>query len=108
MPTIEHTIKSLVAKDHWQVTVHGQRKLQERKLILSEITDATARARLIEEYPDYHHGPAALFLIMLTADLAIHVLWGISKAKSDTAYLVTAYVPDESEWMPDRMTRKTP
>jgi hypothetical protein len=104
--SLEQSIKALIQRGAWQVSVHGQRKLQERQLILSEIVSASITATVVEEYPSYFHGPAILFLTKMADGLEIHVMWGIKLPLASCAYLVTAYLPDPKDWLPDNMTRK--
>jgi hypothetical protein len=72
---------------------------------LSEIVNVSLSALIVEEYPTYFHGPSILFLAKMADGLEIHVMWGIKLPEADTAYLVTAYVPDPKEWLSDNMTR---
>jgi hypothetical protein len=104
--SVEKIIKSLIQSGDWQVSIHGQRKLQERQLLLSEILEASISATVVEEYPNYFHGPSILFLAKMADGLEIHVMWGIKEPEAITAYLVTAYIPDPDEWLSDNVTRK--
>ena len=61
---------------------------------------------VVEEYPDYHKGPALLILTKSDYGGAVHSLWGVPKGESRPATLITAYLPDPAKWESDNLTRK--
>ncbi|MDZ7686956.1 MAG: DUF4258 domain-containing protein [Gammaproteobacteria bacterium] len=62
---------------------------------------------MIEDYPEFGKGPSVLVLAFDREENPIHVVWGIPKAHSTPAVLVTAYRPDPNRWNGD-FTRREP
>jgi Domain of unknown function (DUF4258) len=99
-------IKNLLEQDDFLITDHAFRELAEEEIAFEEIRRAIQTAVVVEEYPNYHKGPAILVLTLSEQGRAIHSLWGIPKGELRPATLITAYLPDAAKWEPDNKTRK--
>ena len=77
------------------------------RLLIEPLVLGVASATTIEEYPDYHKGPCVLTLQTDERGMPIHLLWGIPVGCSETAVLITVYVPDPGKWNEDFTRRKT-
>lgn len=80
--------------------------MSKRGILFNDLLSGVADGCVIEDYPDYHLGPAILVLQTDKAGWPLHVVWGIEKDTEAPAVVVTAYYPDPSEWSPDFRSRK--
>ena len=94
-------IRNLLGQDDFLITDHAFRELAEEEIAFEEIRRALQTAVVVEEYPNYHKGPAILILTLSEQGRAIHSLWGIPKGELRPATLITAYLPDGENVRPD-------
>lgn len=106
MSEIFARIRALVSAGDFVISDHAYRQAQAREIIIEHLAAAVAIAEVVEDYPDFHKGPAVLVLSRVDGR-DLHMVWGIPKALVRPAWLVTAYVPDPLEWFPDTKTRRT-
>ena len=99
-------IKELVAAGMWQPTHHALRRLQQRNLLLQDALASLDESVIVEDYPTDPRGPSLLLLSHTLAKLPLHIVWGIPKTGEKIVSLVTVYIPDQSEWLEDNMTRR--
>ncbi len=98
-------IKILITENDVLVSVHGYEELAEDNLYVSDLIDSAADGIVIEDYPEYHKGPAVLVLQKDHKGLPIHVVWGIPINQKRPAVVVTAYRPDPKLWSGDLKRR---
>ncbi len=55
-------LKTLIAENDVLVSAHGYEELAEDDLYMSDIINSAADGIVIEDYPEYHKGPAVLVL----------------------------------------------
>lgn len=101
MSTTFEQLKLLISKMDILVSVHGYDELANDNLTVSEIIDSAPSGTVIEDYPDYHKGPAVLLLQKDKKGLPVHAVWGIPKEQNRPAVIVTAYRPDIKLWSKD-------
>ena len=106
MSAIFEQIKTLVAQRQLRVSAHGDAQLAKRRISLADITAGTERGEAIEDYPNYHIGPAILVLQVDSTGDPLHVVYGLEKGTSEPAVLVTAYRPDPQKWSADFRRRE--
>lgn len=99
-------IKRLVASGDVLISEHGYDELNNDNLTAREIVSGIEGAILVEDYPDFHKGPAVLLLQTDENEQPIHVVWGIPKDHDSPAVLVTAYSPDPDRWNPTFTERR--
>ncbi len=99
-------IQRLVESGDTLVTDHAFTSLSDDGLAVVDITRLMDQAVVVEDYEDYHKGPAVLLLTYDGKFGAVHSLWGIPAGKTRPATLITAYLPDEKRWEPNMKTRK--
>jgi len=91
-------ILALVRAGKAVVSVHAQLRLEENRIDTAALVTSLADGAVIEDYPDYHAGPAVLVLSSLSGGEAVHSVWGIAKGTEEPAVLVTVYRPDPARW----------
>ncbi len=99
-------IKQLISNNQVRISAHGYDELAADNIAVRDMMVSVDTAVVVEDYPDYHRGPAVLMLHYDDAGNPIHVVWGIPKGKTSPAVLVTAYRPDPSRWSNDFMRRE--
>ena len=67
-----------------------------------EIEEAVIAGEIIEEYPDDKYSPSCLIYGRTKSNRHLHVQLSIPPA----VVIITAYEPDESEWIDYRVRRK--
>jgi hypothetical protein len=105
MSQLLEQILDLIERGEVSISAHGYDELAEDGLLVRDVMANISKAVVVEEYPDYFKGPCVLVLQNDLEDRPIHVVWGIAKAASSPAVLVTAYRPDPSQWSSDFMRR---
>ena len=99
-------IRELVTRLEVQISDHGYDELADDDLFVDDILAGLADAVVVEDYPAYHKGSCVLVLQRDGQDQPVHVVWGIPKAASSPAVIVTAYRPDPARWSEDFLRRK--
>ena len=75
----------------------------ERMISSVEVRGVIEYGRIIEDYPDDPRGHSCLMLGYGEEERPIHV---VCSPKDEYLAIITAYLPDESEWMTDFQGRK--
>jgi len=97
MSAILAAILPLVEAHDVRISLHAYRRLALRALTVDDLVAGISAAEAIEEYPNYHAGPAVLTLQADRNGAPIHVLWGLEQTTSRPAVIVTAYRPDPTQ-----------
>ena len=105
MPSLMEQVQALVAAGRVEPTGHGNIRMRQRTLPEADLTYGIADAIVVEEYPPDDIGPSVLLLQYDEAGQPLHVVWGIKRDRTDMAWVVTAYRPDD-RWESDLMTRR--
>ena len=99
-------IVRLINEGQVRISAHGYDELAADNIFARDVIGGAETTALVEDYPEYHKGPAVLVLQFDHAGNPIHIVWGIPKGKTSPAVLVTAYRPDPARWSGDFMRRK--
>jgi hypothetical protein len=100
------TVRRLVEEGNVRISDHGYDELAADNIFATDVLAGVASAQLVEDYPEYGKGPSVLVLQKDAQDQPIHVVWGISKGRTEPAVLVTAYRPDPNLWENDFVRRR--
>jgi hypothetical protein len=104
--TLQQVI-TLVAQGEVRISVHGYDELAADGIFAREVIAGVVAAVVVEDYPDYHKGPAVLVLQRTGEGEPIHTVWGLPAGAQSPAVLVTAYRPDPEQWSDDFTRRRT-
>ena len=96
----------LVNEGQVRISAHGYDELAADDIFVRDVIASITTGILVEDYPDYHRGPAVLILQYDTDGNPIHIVWGIPIGATSPAVLVTAYRPDPARWPTDFLRRK--
>jgi hypothetical protein len=67
-------IAHAIASGRYRYTIHGAQQRIARSIHGDEVEDAIASGEIIEDYPQYHYGPACLILGRTRAGRPLHIL----------------------------------
>ena len=95
MKTTEEICRQLSA-GQFEFSRHAFRRSVERNISDSEIREAGANVRIIEDYPDDKYAPSCLLLGFSGARRPLHLQ--VSYVDSELAKIITVYEPDPEEW----------
>jgi hypothetical protein len=98
MSALWQKLADLIAAGDVRISEHGYDALADDGLTIDEVLSSVPRAVVIEEYPDYPKGSAALVLQLDAEGKPVHAVWGIPRGYNRPAVLVTAYKPDPALW----------
>ena len=97
-------IRCCLAEGRVYWTYHVNMRLEERHITRDMIWGAADRMEIVEPYPEDKYLPSYLVLCR-SEGRPFHVLFATDVPNSNIR-IVTAYVPDPAEWMPDLKTRR--
>jgi hypothetical protein len=75
----------------------------ERMITPQEVERVVMTGELVEDYPQDSRGHSCLLLGLGDGDRAIHV---VCSPKEDYLAVITAYLPDTTQWSPDYRRRR--
>lgn len=75
----------------------------ERMITPQEVERVVMTGELVEDYPQDSRGHSCLLLGLGDGDRAIHV---VCSPKEDYLAVITAYLPDTTQWTPDYRRRR--
>ncbi len=96
-------IKIYLQPNQIQWTAHVLARMTLRRIMPSQIIDALANGKIIEDYPTDYPYPSCLVLGYDVSHKPIHVVCGIGQNK---LWIITAYFPNPLEWNSDFTERK--
>ena len=81
---------------------HGVKRMIKRSIDRVEIEDTVLAGEIIEEYPYDKYSPSCLIYGRTKSGRHLHVQLSLPP----TVVIITAYDPDETEWIDYRIRRK--
>ena len=98
-------IRDAVRSGRLQWRVHALERMPKRHLSTAHIKQVILNGEVIEEYPTSTPYPSGL-LHAVVDGRPIHSVVAWDRQGQGTAYMITAYEPDETHFEPDLKTRK--
>jgi hypothetical protein len=105
MDDLVDRIRRRIEGGRFRVSQHAQGRLDERKLLLSDILASVSSWEIVEAYPSGRMGPSFLAKHVLP-DGPVHAVWGMIDESAVHAVLVTVYLPDKEKWDEQSTTRR--
>ena len=100
-------IIDLILKSEVRISEHAYDEMEQDGIFAREVIGGASAGVVIEDYPDYPKGPCVLVLQRDGKERPLHVVWGIPKAQTSPAVVVTSYRPDPARWTGDFKRRRT-
>jgi len=95
-------IKVKISIGEYRFSDHAVKRMIKRSIDRVEIEDAVLSGKIIEEYPDDKYSPSCLIYGRTKSGRHLHVQLSLPPA----VVVITAYDPDETEWIDYRVRRK--
>ena len=97
-------IRDLCSKSEIEWTMHGAKRLIQRKISAEEVDATIMNGDIIEEYADDFPFPSCLILGITPDEKKLHVVCAVGDNK---LWIITAYEPSLVDWESDYRTRRS-
>ncbi len=94
-------IQDKIRNGEYRFSDHAVKRMIKRSINRSEIEDAVMAGEIIEEYPNDIYSPSCLIYGRTRDGKDLHVQLSLPPS----VVIITAYEPDESEWIDRRVRR---
>ena len=95
-------IRVKISRGEYRFSDHGVKRMIKRSIDRVEIEDTVLVGEIIEEYPYDKYSPSCLIYGRTKSGRHLHVQLSLPP----TVVIITAYDPDETEWIDFRVRRK--
>lgn len=95
-------IRVKIGIGEYRFSDHAVKRMIKRSIDRLEIEEAVLSGEIIEEYPDDKYSPSCLIYGKTGAGRNLHIQISLPP----TVVIITAYEPDETEWIDYRVRRK--
>ena len=97
------SIREMISNGKIKWTTHCIEKMGERDISIADIEYCVANGEIIENYPDDYPHPSCLIYCKMEDSRVLHVVVG---SNGDTAFIITAYIPNALKFEADLKTRR--
>ena len=97
-------VKRKISNGEYRYSDHAVKKMISRSIDRSEIEEAVLEGEIIEGYPDDKYSPSCLIHGKTKTGKDLHVQIALPPA----VVIITAYEPEEIEWIDCRVRRTKP
>ncbi len=91
-----------IGRKKYRFSDHAVKRMIKRAIDRTEIEEAVLSGEIIEEYPDDKYSPSCLIYGRTKAGRNLHIQISLPPS----VVVITAYEPDETEWIDYRIRRK--
>lgn len=96
-------IKKQILSENYQFRKHAMERASERGIQPFDVKEALLNGDIIENYPDDQRGLSCLVCGKTLTGNYLHVVCGLF---DDTLWIITAYKPEQEDWI-DNITRRS-
>lgn len=97
-------IQTQAGEEKFRVTQHAQQEMVEEDILLSDVLEAIASGRILENYPKHKRGACCLLYGRTDGGRPLHIVCTTARS---ILILITVYEPKEPKWLtPTRRSRK--
>jgi hypothetical protein len=97
-------IRRKISAGEYRYSDHAVKKMISRAIDRAEVESAVLSGEIIEKYPDDKYSPSCLIYGKTNAGKDLHVQISLPPS----VVVITAYEPDDAEWIACRVRRKKP
>jgi hypothetical protein len=94
-------IADLIRKRKYRLTVHAQKRMDQRGITLDELKEIFMNGAIVEEYPDDKPYPSCLIMGRIRGGFPLYAVVGVEKI----IHVITVHWLDPSKWL-DPKTRR--
>ena len=94
-------IRALVKKGSYRLTLHAQKRMDQRGITLEELKEVIYNGDVVEVYPDDSPYPSCLIVGRVRGGFPLYVVCGLSRK----VYIITVHWLDPAKWL-DSQTRR--
>lgn len=94
-------VRAKINSGDYRFSDHAVKRMIKRSINRIEVEETILSGEIIEEYPDDKYSPSCLIYGMSKAGRHLHVQLSLPPA----IIVITAYDPDENEWIDYRVRR---
>lgn len=94
-------IRSLVEKGLYRLTLHAQKRMDQRGITLEDLKDVLCHGQIIEEYPHNQPYPSCLMMGRVHGGFPLYVVCSLEKK----VHIITVHWMDPLKWL-DPKTRR--
>ncbi|MBF0104712.1 MAG: DUF4258 domain-containing protein [Deltaproteobacteria bacterium] len=94
-------LRKLVRSGKYQITLHAQKRMDQRAITLSELKEAICQGEVVELYPDDTPFPSCLMVGRVRGGFPLYAVCALS----DLVHVVTVHWMDPAKWF-DPKTRR--
>ncbi len=98
-----HFFREKILAENYRFTKHATIQRIKRKIYTDEIIEAILSGEIIEKYPEDKYSPSILIMGFTKNNRPLHILCSYS----ETVWIITAYQPNQKQWIDFKVRRKS-
>lgn len=95
-------LRQLVKKGKYQITLHAQKRMDQRGITLTELKSAICEGEVIEMYPSDKPYPSCLMMGRVRGGFPLYAVCALS----DMVHIITVHWMDPEKWLNPKTRRE--